>query len=243
MKQKKFMLATDLDGTFVGNEEGLADLLAYYEEAPYDVALVYITGRHLDSAKSLIQEVSLPEPDLLITDVGTAIYHQDGEDSGWKRKMNEHWQPDRIAEIASDFPELKRQQLPNDRRVSYTVDNNPQLAVKFQQRLEQEDIPHAFIFSSNQDIDVLPPSAGKGKALEHVIEHYAAPDVQLLIAGDSGNDIDMLSLGHPAVIVGNAQQELLDIDDHPNLFRAQAHCAAGIHEAWLHFYDKKDKHL
>ncbi|GKV56302.1 hypothetical protein NCCP2222_22490 [Sporosarcina sp. NCCP-2222] len=242
MKQKKFMLATDLDGTLVGNEEGLADLLAYYDGAPYEVALVYVTGRHLDSAKSLIKEVSLPIPDLLITDVGTAIYHHDGEDSDWKQKMNEHWLPDRIVEIATDFPELKRQQLPNDYRVSYTVDSNPSAAGKFKKRLEQEGIPHTFIFSSNRDIDVLPPSSGKGRALKYVIERYAAPDVKLLIAGDSGNDIDMLSLGHPAVIVGNAQPELLDMVDHPNLFRAKTHCAAGIHEAWVHFYDKKDKH-
>lgn len=236
------MLATDLDGTLVGNEEGLADLLAYYEGAPYEVDLVYVTGRHLDSARSLITEVSLPNPDLLITDVGTAIYHHDGEDSRWKRKMKEHWQPDRIAKLAADFPGLKRQQLPNNRRVSFTVHGNQGEVERFRERLEQEGIPHKFIFSSNRDIDVLPPSAGKGRALKYVIEHYAAPDVQLLIAGDSGNDIDMLSLGHPAVIVGNAQSELLDMDDHPNLFRAKTHCAAGIHEAWLHFYDKKDKH-
>nr|WP_269135812.1 HAD-IIB family hydrolase [Sporosarcina cyprini] len=235
------MLATDLDGTLVGNEEGLADLLAYYEGAPYEVALVYVTGRHLDSARSLIKEVSLPNPDLLITDVGTTIYHQDGEDFRWKQKMNEHWLPDRIAEIGADFPGLKRQQLPNNRRVSFTVHDNSCEVEKFRERLEQEGVPHTFIFSSNRDIDVLPPTAGKGMALEHVIEHYAAPDVQLLIAGDSGNDIDMLSLGHPAVIVGNAQPELLDMDDHPNLFRAKMHCAAGIHEAWLHFYNKKDK--
>ncbi|MCM3709592.1 HAD-IIB family hydrolase [Sporosarcina luteola] len=237
MKNKKYLLATDLDGTFVGDEEALGRLLEYFNSAPHEVALVYVTGRHFSSAQSLIAEEGLPIPNLLITDVGTSIYHADGlEDINWKRHMQEDWQPELIAEIAVTFPSLKRQELPDDRRVSFTVSDDVGAVDEFRKALDAQAIPHTFIFSSNRDIDVLPSRAGKGNALEYVLGKYARDDVKLLIAGDSGNDRDMLSLGHPSVIVGNAQPELLEMEPCENLFRANENCAGGIHEAWLHFY-------
>ena len=234
--QKKYMLATDLDGTFVGNETGLQELLHHYEEAPYEVSLVYVTGRHFDSAKTLIHEEKLPKPDLLITDVGTAIYHENRQDITWHNKLMKTWHPEDVLSIAEEFPELHRQPLPDNKRVSFTVQNDDRAVMQFRRALEQKAPDHTFIYSSHRDVDVLPAQAGKGSALEYAIEHYAEPDVHLLIAGDSGNDMDMLSLGHPSVIVGNAQRELISMNDHPNLYRAKNHCAGGIHEAWMHFY-------
>ncbi|MCM3636137.1 HAD family hydrolase [Sporosarcina luteola] len=238
MKNKKYLLATDLDGTFVGDVDALGRLLEYFNSAPHEIALFYVTGRHFPSAQSLIAAEGLPMPDLLITDVGTSIYHADGlmEVSDWKERMQKDWQPEMIAEIAATFPSLKRQELPDDRRVSFTVSDDIGAVDEFREALDAQAIPHTFIFSSNRDIDVLPFGAGKGNALEYALERYAMDGVQLLIAGDSGNDRDMLSLGHPSVIVGNAQPELLEMEPCENLFRANENCAGGIHEAWLHFY-------
>lgn len=238
MENKKRLLATDLDGTFVGDEKALGKLLRFFDGSPEEVALVYVTGRHLSSAQSLMAEEGLPMPDLLITDVGTSIYHGDGlsEDLEWKARMQESWQPDKIAKIAADFPALKRQELPDDRRVSFTVSEDVETVNEFKKALADKGIAHTFIFSSNRDIDVLPLGAGKGNALEYALERYAMDGVQLLIAGDSGNDREMLSLGHPSVIVGNAQPELLEMEPCENLYRANENCAGGIHEAWLHFY-------
>lgn len=73
--------------------------------------------------------------------------------------------------------------------------------------------------------------------MTYVIEKYVDEQASILIAGDSGNDEEMISLGYPSVIVANAQPELRAIQDHPQLFRATKNCAGGIHEAWLHFYD------
>lgn len=238
MKRKTHMLATDLDGTLVGDQEALRELLLYYDELPYDVALVYVTGRHLASTLSLIEAEDLPQPDILITDVGTAIYRdaQLVEEEEWKQQMQAEWQPERIIEMASAFPSLHRQSLPDNRRISFTFSPNDSTVHDFEKALVQAHIPHKMIISSNRDVDVLPEKSGKGKALNNVIERYAPEDVQVLVAGDSGNDLDMLTLGYPAVIVGNAQTELTAIDPHPRLYHAQKNCAKGIHEAWLHFY-------
>ncbi|MFS0690626.1 HAD-IIB family hydrolase [Sporosarcina sp. 179-K 8C2 HS] len=245
MKNKKYLLATDLDGTFVGDEEALGRLLQFFDDSPDEVGLVYVTGRHLSSAKSLIAEEGLPMPDLLIADVGTSMYQSDElvEDLDWKARMQEDWQPDKIAEIAASFPALKRQELPDDRRVSFTVSEDVGAVNEFKKTLEDEAISHTFIFSSNRDIDVLPFGAGKGNALEYALEQYAMDGVKLLIAGDSGNDQDMLSLGYPSVIVGNAQPELLKMEPCENLFRANENCAGGIHEAWVHFYGEQRESL
>ena len=123
MENKKYMLATDLDGTFVGDTEALGRLLHFFDESPDEVALVYVTGRHLSSVQSLMLEEGLPEPDLLITDVGTSIYKSEGlqEDLHWKASMQKDWQPGKIAEIAAAYPSLERQKLPDDRRVSFTL--------------------------------------------------------------------------------------------------------------------------
>ena len=232
------MLATDLDGTFVGDKQALQGLLNYYQEASLDVALVYITGRHFDSASDLIASEGLPKPDILVTDVGTAIYSTEKleEDQAWKEQMQTNWYPEDIIAITNHFPTLKRQPLPDNRRISFTIDNDEKQVQRLETELLDAHIPHKLIYSSNRDIDILPSSSGKGEALSFVLQQYAKDDVQILIAGDSGNDIEMLSLGYPSVIVGNAQAELLQIDTHPQLYRAKKGYAGGIHEAWLHFY-------
>ena len=238
MKRKTHLLATDLDGTLVGDQKALRKLLLYYEELQYDVAFVYVTGRHLTSAISLIEAEELPHPDVLITDVGTAIYRTPFfvEDEEWKQQMHAQWQPYRIIERASNFPALKRQALPDNRRISFTISSNDDTVEELERSLVEECIPHKMIISSNRDVDVLPEKSGKGNALTYVIDKYALEDVQVLIAGDSGNDLDMLTLNYPAVIVGNAQPELNTIEPHPHLYRSEKNCAEGIHEAWLHFY-------
>ena len=238
MRKKSFVLATDLDGTLVGDSNALQKLQSYYKEFALDVAVIYITGRHLASASSLMAEENLPPPDILITDVGTAIYtsHNLIEDQVWTNKVQNSWFPQKINQIANKFPLLKRQVLPNDKRISFTVYENGEVVNEFKKTLYEENIPHKFIFSSNRDVDILPPNSGKGEALVYALHNYFNKDVQVLVAGDSGNDLDMLSLGYPSVIVGNAQSELIQMNDHPLLFRASQHFAGGIHEAWLYFF-------
>lgn len=238
MKKKPFLLATDLDNTLVGNQQALSFLFNYFREGAQDTALVYVTGRHFDSALSLIEQEQLPAPDVLVSDVGTAIYHSNpyAEDEEWTEIVQRDWEPDRILEIAARFPALERQALPHTKRISFTVTNDEPAVQAFRQQLLTKRLPHTFVYSSGRDVDILPLSSGKGKAVEYVLKTYAHPDVKVLIAGDSGNDAEMLSIGYPAVIVGNAQDELKHLADHPQLYRATAHYAAGIQEAWEHFY-------
>lgn len=237
MKKIQYLLVTDLDGTFVGDREGIKNLLSYYETLKDPVSLAYITGRHRASVTKLIYEESLPTPDLLITDVGAAIYSAPHflEDEEWKHKMSAEWYPNDILKIANHISGLTRQNLPNTRRVSFHSEGSLP-AEELEKQLLNNNIPHTFIFSSNRDVDILPLGSGKGAALNFLIKKYVEEKASILVAGDSGNDLDMLLAGYPAVIVSNARAELAGIAETETLFRAKTPYANGILEAWHHFY-------
>lgn len=237
MHKATHFLATDLDGTFVGDAGGLKALLRHFEEAPYTVSLIYITGRHYASACSLIESEGLPHPDVLVTDIGTSIYW--GEtlelDEEWNSRMTRGWEPGRIKELAAGFPGLTPQELPDERRVSFYADSL-ETARKFESILKAHHIEHKLIYSTGRDLDVLPTASGKGAALSYLRDQEMFKDAAVLVAGDSGNDREMLTLGLPAVIVGNGHPELEDIVENHTIYRAKARCAGGILEAWQHFY-------
>lgn len=239
MQNELHCLATDLDGTFVGDKEALQELLNYYEQLPERVFLVYITGRHLASAIELITQENLPTPDVLATDIGTTIYtFSDGkwvEDELWAKQMKENWCPERIAELASLCPGLENQGLPENRRVSFYASSSNDVK-HFEQSLIDARLPHNLIYSSGRDLDVLPQNSGKAAALEFILKRHHIDDKRLLVAGDSGNDFDMLNLGYHSVVVGNGLEDLADLEERETLYRAEAHCAGGILEAWQHFF-------
>lgn len=239
MQKTKHILATDLDGTLVGDPDGLQQLLEFYEEQVYDVSLIYITGRYFDSALSLIEEEKLPVPDILVTDVGSSIYigNSFDKDLEWQKRIKANWMPDEIHAIAATVPGLTKQPMFLENRCSYYVaDEKP--VEEFRNKLASSGIPHKLIFSGGKDVDIVPEESGKGRALQYLLDKYKVEDAKLLVAGDSGNDLEMLTLGFPSVIVGNAQPELLESDEHPRIFRAKKGFAGGIHEAWTHFHSE-----
>lgn len=237
MNDATHLLATDLDGTLVGDRKELDSLLGFYDAKKYDVSLIYITGRHFQSALSLIKEENLPFPDVLITDVGTEIHigpHLE-KDRNWEKRMLQQWQPEAIDKLASSIKGLEKQDLPVSNRCSFYADDS-KTALKFEERLASAGIPHKLIFSGGRDLDILPADSGKGSALQYILEKFNAHEAKMLVAGDSGNDKEMLTLGFPSVIVGNAQPELLESPESPMIFRASKACAGGIQQAWNHFH-------
>lgn len=131
------MLATDLDGTLVGDEKHLKDLLTYFEGLQKKVTLVYVTGRHRESALDLIKEANIPMPSILISDVGTGIYIGNDlkPDEEWDLLMKKNWNPEAIKRIASNYPTIVPQKLPDESRISYTVQEDKGSVKKLKQRI------------------------------------------------------------------------------------------------------------
>jgi len=92
-------------------------------------------------------------------------------------------------------------------------------------------------------VTVLPAAAGKANAAEWVREKLAYPASRAVWAGDSDNDISMMSTPMSGIVVGNANAELLEaVRQHDEaqgkgenehlgtVYKASAHNAAGVLE-------------
>ena len=70
---RPFLLAADIDGTLLGDEQGAAWLKALLLAYPGSFYLALVTGRSLPSILTLIEEGRLPQPDFICCDVGTEL--------------------------------------------------------------------------------------------------------------------------------------------------------------------------
>ena len=68
------LIVTDLDNTLTGDPEALADFNAMIRENEH-VGFGIATGRRLDSAMEMIEELGLPKPDVIDTDAGTQLHY------------------------------------------------------------------------------------------------------------------------------------------------------------------------
>jgi len=82
---------------------------------------------------------------------------------------------------------------------------------------------------------VLPFAASKGTAVEHVRQALGLAAGQVVVAGDSGNDIEMLRSVPNAIIVGNHSDGLAERKDLSRCYVARGSHAHGILEGVEHF--------
>jgi sucrose-phosphate synthase len=101
--------------------------------------------------------------------------------------------------------------------------------------LYQADLHARVIHSHGMFLDLLPVRASKGLAVRYIADKWAIPLQQVLVAGDSGNDEDMLRGRLLGVVVGNHHPELDKLRGFERIYFAQAMHARGILEAVEHF--------
>lgn len=234
------ILATDLDGTLVGNREGLARLKAVLEANVGRWYLVYATGRTMSQGRRLLEEEGLPEPDAWVTEVGAAITYRGGRvDEAWRDRMAAHWDRATVERLAREWPDLTPQPVEanGDFKVPFRV--SPAAAAEIfpvlTARLREAGTPARLVYSSARDLDIVPEAAGKAAAVQYLMDKFQVGLADLLTCGDSANDHDMLCLGGPAVAVGNAHAELFDAGLPTTVLRARGHAADGILEALTHY--------
>lgn len=263
------LLCTDLDRTLLpnGNAEehpGVRQQLADYLR-DHDVRLAFVTGRDQQRVRQAIEDYQLPQPDYVIADVGATIYHCDGRWQpldDWHQKIGADWRyatTQELQDVLADVPDLRLQEASKQGRFKlsfYTpMDWNPALwEASLQQRLARHQWRVALIFSIDEAkrcglLDVLPLSAGKLPAIHYLMSLLQVQESQVLFAGDSGNDLDVLCSSLPSVLVANAtdavrQQALqmaLQAHTATRLYCAtgvhnNGHYAAGIIEGIAHFF-------
>lgn len=240
------ILVCDIDNTLLGDDKALKALLKELKnrrstDGLHKVGLAFATGRNLESAEEVIRKNKLPMPDFLITSVGSEIHYGHGmlEDDSWVRHIDYRWRPKELRKALIDVPGLKLQPSKNQRahKVSYFVDPKKAPTMReIQSHLRHLDLHAKLIYSHGKLLDLLPVRASKGLAIRYLSIKWGLPPERILVAGDSGNDEEMLRGNTLGLVVGNYSPELARLKGRERVYFAEGHYAWGILEG-MQFYD------
>jgi sucrose-6-phosphatase len=225
----RILLCSDLDRTLLPNglqpeSPRARPLLRRLAEHP-GVTLVYVSGRHLALIEAAIEEYVLPRPAFAVGDVGTSIYRpSDGDWRLWER-WSEHIAPDwagysrdDLERLCADIDGIALQEAEKQGRfkLSYYAAadiDHAALCARMQARLREQGIRASVVWSVDETsmtglLDVLPAAATKLGAVRFLMAELGIAEANTLFAGDSGNDLPVLTSGIPAVLVANATTEV-----------------------------------
>lgn len=235
------ILVCDIDNTLLGDDKALEALLAELREAPHKVGIAVATGRRLDSALKVLKQADFPTPDFLITAVGSEIHYGHGllEDEGWQRHISYRWHPAKLRQALKDVPGLKLQAASEQRthKISYIVDHKKFAGGvrKVRAYLRQQDLHAKLIYSHGAYLDLLPVRASKGLAIRYLSLKWGLPTDRIMVAGDSGNDEEMLRGNSLGLVVGNYSHELSRLKGRSRVYFAEGYHAWGILEGIRHY--------
>lgn len=239
------ILVCDIDNTLLGDDKGLKALFVAIEEGRrlkgnHKIGLAFATGRVLESALEIIKEENLPTPDFLISSVGSEIHYGHGmlEDYSWQQHIDYRWRPQDLRKALRNIPGLKMQaaDAQSAHKISYYLDPEKAPTVReIQAHLRHLDLHAKLIYSHGKFLDLLPVRASKGLAIRYLSIKWGLPPERILVAGDSGNDEDMLSGNTLGLVVGNYSPELARLKGRERVYFANSHYAWGILEGIQHY--------
>ena len=244
MKRPRHLLCSDLDGTLLGDAPALARFSRRWADfrRRTGAALAYVSGRSVESVTRLLEETpDLPRPDFIAGDVGTALYlpgelrHDDAYHAGLAQGAG--WDRPNIESIVARHSGPTRQPDSGQGplKCSWFWKNAPRASLDaLEVALLLAGLRCRLVYSADEYLDILPAGAGKHAALRRIAHRLRVPPARVLVAGDTGNDVDMFNVeGVRGVAVGNAHPELLAaLDGAPasRVLVATAAHAAGVEE-------------
>lgn len=240
LDMEKFII-TDIDYTLIGDDRSLSKFNKELKQMSPKIGFGVATGRVIESAVKAIKENHITLPDLFITSVGSEIYYNYKDDlvysTGWDAHISHHWQRDKIVELLSRFDFLVYQEKENQRKfkISYYCDDNAKNLNKVRDLLLKNKIKCNLIFSHGQYLDILPYRASKGKAIRYLAYRWNIPFDKILVAGDSGNDKEMLKGDLLGVVVANYSPELNELKGMRRVYFSDKEFAAGITDGIIHY--------
>ncbi len=238
--QDPFLLAADLDGTLLGDEAGQVQLMALAHAYRPSFRLAYITGRYEGSVLRLIEAGSLPRPDFICSSVGTDLLALDdpGNSLGQKyaAQVGPEWDLETIYRLG-EGEGIRRQDFTEGQphfQAGFFWDGDPQTLQAFSDRLAGLRQYH-ILASYGEFIDVLPNPLGKGKAVEFLQKELGFDPARVIVAGDSGNDREMLETGFKGIVPVNALDELKLIASNHRHYQSPLPAALGVLDGLHHF--------
>lgn len=230
------LLATDLDGTFLAGDP--EDRLSLYQTiaAHPEIKLAYVTGRSLEAVLPLLADPTLPQPDFIIADVGATLVHGDSLQpiQPLQSTVDARWPGETQVASAIEPFGLERQDVPQARRCSYFC--TPEQAANPALREIADELGCDLLYSAELYLDFLPKGVNKGSSLQALADWLELEHDQVLAAGDTLNDLSMLSASFHGVCVGQSESALLEATrSHSRTLHASRPGCGGILEAFAHF--------
>lgn len=232
---------TDIDQTLLGDATALRRFAETIRSNRRRLAFGIATGRRMDSALAALKKHGLPVPDVLISSLGTRIHYgaELAEDSHWTEHVDHDWHRERIGQVLDKLPGLQRQDRSHQSRfkLSWFYDAGQAPPVdEIVRALHQRELNANVLLSFGQFLDIVPARASKGQALRYAALRLDIPLEQVLVAGGSGADEDMMRGNTLAVVVANRHDEELSqlVDLERVYFADEAH-AAGLLDAIEHY--------
>ena len=232
---------SDLDQNLIGSSGGRQELIRLIRSNRKKMLFGIATGRSRDSALAVMVQKKIPRPDVLITGLGTSICYGRNllPDQTWRHHLDYLWTPVTLKRLLADTPGLRLQARDQQGKfkVSYFYDEEKAPSVEeLNVYLRQHDQTVNLSLSFGQYLDIVPMRASKGLALRYVAHRLEIPLENILVAGGSGADEDMMRGNTLAVVVGNRHhEELSDIDELEGIYFAQGSYAHGIVEGIEHY--------
>ncbi|HEB94149.1 MAG TPA: HAD-IIB family hydrolase [Gammaproteobacteria bacterium] len=269
---KKLLLCCDLDRTLLSNgsqEESPQARPLFRAVARHpQLTLAYVSGRDKSLLLEAIRDYDLPPPDYAIGDVGTSIYEFHGDQwiplKAWEKEIAPDWSGNRHDDLVTLFKDIDNLTLQEAEKqsafkLSYYVPGKTErdeLLAEMHARLRQNELRASLIWSIDEArhvglLDVLPHRATKVHAIRFLMARTGFKEENTIFAGDSGNDLPVLTSGLKAVLVHNARREVYEEAmrsvckqgfaerlylAHGDFLGMNGNYAAGVLEGLVHFH-------
>lgn len=230
------LLATDLDGTFLGGTPVQQEQLYGIINNDKAIRLVFVSGRGLATILPLFIEPFIPKPEFIICDVGATVVNGITLEpvEPIQSLIEERWPGEEmVSGLLAGVKGLLPQNVPQQRRCSYFFNEHTDID-DLKYKVEQLDCD--LLFSAGKFVDVLPKGINKGYTLQVLAKQYRFPEEKILVAGDTFNDLSLFAAGYKGVVVGNAEPGLLEeTSGWHAVYHAKEEGAGGILEAMQYF--------
>ncbi|WP_405295795.1 HAD-IIB family hydrolase [Algibacter sp. Ld11] len=238
------LLSFDIDNTLIDFNTHKSNFRKVWKahKPKQDVLLAYNTGRLVDDVIHLIEKGILPEPDYIISGVGTHIYDynkkcvvkefNDVLDDGWDLKLVE----DIIQNIDGPINEQPSKYQHAYKRSYYFHNATDGVITEIENTFVKANMDINVVYSQEQFLDILPKWANKGNALQWLLKKLNLKTANALVAGDSGNDSAMFDMeGIKGIVVANAHEELYKYTKYRQIYHAEKDCGDGVIEGLVYY--------
>jgi sucrose-phosphate synthase len=239
------LILADIDNTLTGDDEAMQRFFNLLTEVDDHVGFGIATGRRYEEVIGLIEQYDMPHPEVLITSVGTELYYGKNftRDSSWQKHIDFRWDAAAVRKVLDGieglYPQGEVEQ--STYKVSYGIDPKVAPSVpRIKKIMRENGLRVKAVTSHGMFLDIIPSRAGNGLAVRHMAYKWGFPLEHILVAGDSGNDEEMLAGNTLGVVVGNYSKELEKLRAYPRVYFAKGHHANGIIEG-IEYYNFIDK--